>query len=607
MEWYHEVAIGSHANRGVFYKKSELPKLIKNEGGREPVHLSVYQYPAKDIEYLRDKRSVSEFNGLRRIEWVPIDIDIKKNSEAWVWNKTTKIVEKLLDMGASDANLRLFYSGTGFHIMVHAESFGFKKHELLPAIVKMTMKNIAKEMNLDFDIAIYAKAGMLRAPYSVNQKTGFYKVPLKLAELYNGMEYIKMKSTERHMDFKYGNEYGEGELARFLAEDIKESIILSPTAYDPMGQLPYCIHQIIEEGPQEGERHEKLLRLLSDCKRRMSLKAASWVIRGWNNNSLSDAELERMIHNVYRNPYQYGCKDAVLAKRCSKKCKYYRHKNYANECISMEEAQQDLNAYADSIKASGVIRIGEMYGRDKKVIITPGELFTIQGGTGSNKTTLMWDIILGYDAINDVMGAYPTMPTLVLSLENTTANTSLMALCKTSGIEKDDILEMTNEDRDTLGAEMKARYFDHVAIRTVAPTMEEIERIIDELQPRLVFVDYIDLVDPAGLAGNDYSAIKTAMHGLSNLATNKKIMIGVISQINRESENLGKVKLTSGKGSGAIEAASRKVFGLEIDRKSDCRQLEMLKDNYNNTKLFGKVNLVLDPYSMRLTVRKENE
>jgi replicative DNA helicase len=109
---------------------------------------------------------------------------------------------------------------------------------------------------------------------------------------------------------------------------------------------------------------------------------------------------------------------------------------------------------------------------------------------------------------------------------------------------------------------------EHVMVQTVSPTLDKIYEKVRELQPQLVIVDYIDLVDTPVSYRGEYEKIKYISHGLSNMAVNNDLIVIQISQVSREYSRNEVLDLYAGKGSGAIENASRKVIGLNGQPKS---------------------------------------
>jgi len=112
----------------------------------------------------------------------------------------------------------------------------------------------------------------------------------------------------------------------------------------------------------------------------------------------------------------------------------------------------------------------------------------------------------------------------------------------------------------------------------VPPTIAQIQEKIRELQPAMVIVDYIDLVDTPSNIRGEYEQVKYISHSLSSMAVNNDVIIIQVSQVSREYSRNEILDLYAGKGSGAIENASRKVIGLNGQANSNAKHLEMYKN-----------------------------
>lgn len=142
-----------------------------------------------------------------------------------------------------------------------------------------------------------------------------------------------------------------------------------------------------------------------------------------------------------------------------------------------------------------------------------------------------------------------------------------------SGADKD----IVNDRFDEIYSEHKDE-LSHIAIQTISPTLDGIVKKVRELQPSVVVIDYIDLIDTSKTYGGEHDKIKHISHGLSNLAVNMDIIIIQISQVSREYSRNEVLDLYAGKGSGAIENASRKVIGLNGQSKNPTREVRLFKN-----------------------------
>jgi replicative DNA helicase len=142
-----------------------------------------------------------------------------------------------------------------------------------------------------------------------------------------------------------------------------------------------------------------------------------------------------------------------------------------------------------------------------------------------------------------------------------------------SGREKNEVNkryeEIYNQNKDKL---------EHIMVQTISPSLDKIAEKVRELQPSLLIVDYIDLVDTPMSYRGEYEKIKYISHGLSNMAVNNDMIVIQISQVSREYSRNEVLDLYAGKGSGAIENASRKVIGLNGQSNSKTRAVRLFKN-----------------------------
>ena len=141
-----------------------------------------------------------------------------------------------------------------------------------------------------------------------------------------------------------------------------------------------------------------------------------------------------------------------------------------------------------------------------------------------------------------------------------------------------------NQTKETVSADYQKIYplvadkLAHITVQTVSPTLEQIQTKITELHPSMVIVDYIDLVETPPSVRGEYEQIKYISHGLSNMAVNLDIIIVQVSQVSRDYSRNEVLDLYAGKGSGAIENASRKVIGLNGQANSSLKDVKVFKN-----------------------------
>ena len=348
----------------------------------------------------------------------------------------------------------------------------------------------------------------------------------------------------------------------------------------PMGKvmepkkIATCVQTMYSIGPQEGSRHKTLLRIVSHFRRHgVPSQAAKAALTEWNNGSLNEMEITEQVEYAYNKGYKYGCNDELMTQYCSPKCIYYKRKDYLVDVMSAKDMQETLEERLTTDFTGRSYNLGKSLGVDRDCKFYPGDLITIFGPTGSSKTTLAHNIALGYDFANDRIDESLQVPTLYLSLELAAWYMHRRSLQIVSGM-----------DKDTVSKDFNAVYkansnlLEHINVQTVSPTLEQIQTKITELQPSMVIVDYIDLITTPPHVRGEYEQVKYISHGLSNMAVNNDVIIIQISQVSRDYSRNEVLDLYAGKGSGAIENASRKVIGLNGQAKSLYKDVELFKN-----------------------------
>ena len=568
---YVEIAVGTPRNRGVLVLKSQLGKYLRKN---EAVYRSTYLYDEEAYTHAKATGSIKDYFGKRWVDTILVDIDKKDNTDETTLNKARGMLLELDDAGIGHHSLQPYFSGTGYHIAIAAEVFNFQADKELPYIVKETMKKLFK----DADISIYMRTGIYRMAHTLNVKSNLYKIPLSIGEVYqlDPEDIIKLASTSR-LDFPYEPLVGEGELEEHvISSKVVPNIKQFNKVSEPTRMVP-CVQTMLNTGPKEGERHKTLLRIASHFKRHgIPSEYAKQASLHWNDNNMEPNKIIEVVESTYNNNYRYGCQDEVMRKFCRSNCIFFKRKDYLVDVKNAIELQE---AYRRRMKANfenRKIHLTKMLGLDESntdVDIYPGELVTIFGATGSNKTTFAQNIALCYDTVNDCIQKKWQIPTLFLSLELS----DWYMHRRNMQIVSDKSKQEVNDNYEEL-FERHEDDLSHLTVQTIAPTIQNIQEKIKELQPACVIVDYIDLIDVPKYK-SEYEAVKLISHSLSNIAVNEDIIIIQISQVSREIGRADRtMDLHSGKGSGAIENASRKVIGIEGSNTSLTKRVKLFKN-----------------------------
>ncbi len=565
-----EIAIGTPRNRGVLIQKSHLPERIRDAiRTNVPLYRSVFLYDTDVYNLAEEAGSIKSYFGDRAIDNILIDVDKGDNSDDYTLQKAQAVLYQLEEMGLSQENIQPYFSGSGYHIVFPATVFNFDISKNLPYTVKQTMKKLFDTI----DLAVYTRTSIYRVAHTINQKTKLYKIPLRMNEIFNlKAAAIKELAKEPRLAFPYTELCGEGEFEEHIFEG-SEQVKEFKKVTEPRN-IVTCVQRMYKVGPQDGSRNNTILRIASHYKRNgINSEACKAALLHWNNNHLDENAVIEKVEYVYNSGVQYGCNDAIMHKHCNPRCIHYKRKDLIVDIKTAPDMQKDLHERLTTDYSGRSIQLSNMLGIEEDCEILPGELVTIFGPTGSSKTTLAHNIALGYDFQEDLIKTEFQVPTLYLSLELSASYLHRRSLQIVSGSDKDYVkqnYEQVYESNHDL--------LQHMVVQESPPTIKLIEQKITELQPSLVIVDYIDLVETPRQYQGEYEKIKYISHSLSSLAVTRDIIIIQVSQVSREYSRNQIIDLYAGKGSGAIENASRKVIGINGQAKDDFKTVSLLKN-----------------------------
>ena len=593
MTLYNEIAIGGPQNRGLLIEQEQVIDVILEHGKDKAVYKSLYLYDQEGLEYFKLRRTLKDFLGKRYINDVLIDIDKGQNTNEYTLNKTRGVLFELEELGVQEKSCHIYFSGTGYHLIISGELFNFPEgNKDLPFIVKETMNNLLSEI----DLAVYNRTSIYRCSNTINQKSSLYKIQLTYDEI-NHLKYEDIHLLAKEQRFLDCNPvWGDGELEKHVITNIPKIRVMQ-SSVEPRNIVP-CVQKMYQLGPEEGNRNNTMMRIASHFFRHgIPSGAAKAALLEWNQGQLMDDVILQKVEDTYRGGYKYGCKDQLMAKHCQPYCIYYKRKDYLIDVKNSEELQSDLAERIETDFSGRTIDLAKLLGvPNKDVTIYPGELVTIFGSTGANKTALAQNIVLGYNAELDQIVKEAQIPTLFLSLELSGFVMHRRNLQIVSGASKDDVVSKYNELYNHHKEELS-----HIIMQSIAPTIGQIQDKIKQLQPKCVVIDYIDLVDVPYNKKGEYEKLNYISHSLSNIAVTEDIIIIQISQVSRDYSRNQIMDLYAAKGSGAIENASRKVIGITGDSENTGKKVTLFKNSDGD--LFD-VDLEWTP-SFRLIKAKE--
>lgn len=579
----YEVAKGKSFNspRGILVHEDDLFDWVM-EHGDDSIGMSTFQYKDEDKSVMEAEAPSAWFNQAY-CDWVPIDVDKGDNSDVAVLHTTRSLLFQLQDIGLQASNLKVYFSGTGYHLMIHSGCFDFPKdHKDLPYVVKSTMENVARKIGFweHIDDKVYMRTSIIRCPFSKNPKSGLYKTPLSINEVMSLVpEEIHALASSKRLDFQWEDEYhGDGELASYVNLKVPPIPVYSRVV-EPVNNYS-CIYKILDAGPIEGSRNNTVLVLASHFMR-MGVPSylAKQALLAWNNSSLDDKIINEKVEQVYEKKYKYSCRSRIMKAACSTRCIHYNKQTTSpGTSLSFEDIIENAKKRDFLKELAEGIKIGDILGFQQpgQFVVTRGEIVTLLGPTKSGKSTLMKNLVLGIDIANP--GRLLHESTLRKTVYYTAEQASehfLVTCCQIlEGCSKD----MAFANKDALLDKWKQR-LSHIMPIDLMPDDATLRDHIQMYNPEVVVIDTLEHAVGSD-NNNEHLGIKNFMLGLQRVCSEYGTIFYIVSQVNRYDAKDNKIALFSGKGSGAIENQSRKVFGISTTGDSKIKKIDLFADTY---------------------------
>lgn len=557
-----EIAVDSVKNRSIIIDEKELPeKIEKSRKLNQELYHSVWLYDNDLREHFQKYKTIRSYRGKHTLPKIIFDIDKGSDTDDFVLERAQNFMRKLQqNWDIHYTEIDIWYSGTGYHFYI-PDYFGFPKSEFIGTEVKNTLKEHFPEV----DLSIYGATGLIRAPYSVNHKTGRFKIPLTAVELLQSKsdEIIKLAESNKIRDIEPAEADDKKDFSKYLVKDTVERE--SVKYRDEPTQIVTCMQHLYNRGSKQGSRHIEGMRLISAWRRQgVTMDGILLMMQNWA-PSLTAYEIERMVKDVFEKAYRYGCSDNVMAKFCDSKCIFYQHKNYSPDIKSMEEIEVALSDRIKTLPNKKYIDLGKMFNIPTQYRIYEGEMVMIWGDTKIGKSTLVQNFVTTFD----------NLKWLYMSLENGIILDSRRLAQIANGLTKEQIEEYYKLDKKGL-----LNKISHVQMIETSIDVKDLRKIISDANVDAVVIDTVDQLKAGKIT--DYTQKTEALAiGLRDVTRELKTIIFPIHHINKNSaqDQDGRrrsMTIHSGKGSSAFEQKADKIISIEGERDQPARTVKSL-------------------------------
>ena len=565
-----EVAIGSVSNRGKAIPLRELGKTIAKNIGVEIFH-SYYAFDSHLVDHFDLRNTIKGFVGKYHLTDNKYDIDGSTLDESLV--NTQLFVSQLIQGFEIPRRwIQVWFSGSkGFHVRT-PELFGFEPSETLYEDWKETVRQFSSVV----DLSCLSYSGLWRAPWSLNAKSGGYKVPLRISELQSlSVDQIVdiSRDPRKHRKGFVLKAWDHEEITPLLPSEKKKVPKRSVVAigkkgiHSNMEHYVGCMQKLYRRGPVEGRRHQDALRLASSWRRRgLTLEQTRELMASWfdqqlgpKKDAVKDYEQRKIVQDVYERGYAYSCSDPVMTEFCvGESCLFFKGKNFVNTVDGMDDAIGRMVWNLSQNQHAG-FDLAQVYGSDVTYRFRPGEVCVLYGDTKLGKTSLFqnWAVALGKYGYQVLNMSFEMEPDLLAE-----------RYCQIKhGLRVDDQKDLHEIREMIMTAKMSPtdlqEGLEHIRIMTSSPRVDEIDKILADNTPDIVIIDPLEDIQ---VTGGGYNPVKDQMEvirQLKDISSRRKCIMLIVHHISKSSAREGDLHKHSGKGSSAIAQKADHLLAFE--------------------------------------------
>tara|TARA_B100000459_G_scaffold146739_1_gene113802 strand:- start:164 stop:1957 length:1794 start_codon:yes stop_codon:yes gene_type:complete len=552
-----EVIQGDLSNRNKvstldIYNKIEQ----KNMFGKE-MYRSYYSFDSTFGDYVLTNKTVKGFDGLAYADTITIDLDKGEHSDDKFQEYLRYCLNELFDFDIRSEDINLWFSGKGYHIELQ-NVFGFQPSKNLHTKVKSTMQEY-----FTFGDNIYDKTRIIRSKWSLNPKTKLYKVFIPLQHIWD-LSYEEIckiaKSKKAYDSYVKSHEgfYNTLNVDKIVEPYLQKYIITSPqvvqsniTKTGDTTSVVTCVQHIFNEGPTQGSRNTKIMRMSSSYKRAgiPYLVTLNGMIN-WADGQLDAAEVTRTVSNIYEENYMYGCQDIIMAEYCDPKCIHFKRKDYMMDIKDVIALEDFFKEYIENDMSKKSVDMKDVFDCDS-FVFKPGELIVVSGDTGMGKSAFVQNIVT--KAQKDC---------LFLSLEMNEILTFRRFVQIAMRQNAQWVINQYKSDPSVSFQEL----LGHIKIVTIAPDIEAVKKIVAQHEPNILVVDTTDELQASGNRSSDIEKQNNIIDGLKAIAQRNHTIVIAVHHVNKVSASQGVIGLHSLKGSTNVVQKADKVLVVKGNR-----------------------------------------
>ena len=544
------------ANRHHFGDVSELENWA---GMAQDTFMSLWDYDGHVIDYVKDKKTLSSYDGILYMpdEFI-LDVD-GQNPE----NAKQKAIGLTILLDDLCIPYQPYFSGTGFHLGIPGQAFRWKPCPDLHLKVKDEL--MSKGIYEYADSSVSDKTRLIRVVNTLNSKSKLWKIPLSKAELNGSVDKIQELAAGKRHTYEWITLECEPVFdvlnRKTKANDKEFETVTLGRNPDPVWYP--CIQKMMDGSPQ-GSRHQIALRIAAHLRWRYPEHTVRIIMEDWRqrvdvkSHPFSKNEMDKIVTDCYEghngNGYNYGCSDVWMDKNCQSTCRLYKSKVSQN---TMDAQAMEKELVEFLTKDHNPVNIGAAYGGDYPVY--PGEVVIIQAPPKSMKTMLLQNWVNTFKR-----------NTYFLEMEMSPRQMWMRFVMINNKWDEEELKEYYSQYSNGISKD-----FDWVTVDYSSCFAHELHKRILMLpqKPEIVVVDHMGLFKSKRSDNN--MKVEEVSQSLMELAIHNNIIVFAVSEITKSAYAEG-MNIASAKGSFRIAYNANKVISVTPFKNSE-NLIQMLK------------------------------
>ena len=515
------------------------------QGLAKDTFISLYDYDEYVIDFVKNKGSLSGFDGLI---YMPDEfiLDVDGSSPKAAREKTVGLTLLLKDLLVP---YNLYFSGTGFHLGIPSSAFRWKPSNDLHINVKAALLNAG--IFEYADPSVTDKIRIIRLNNTLNMKSNLWKQCIPDSDLYLELDAFLQKMKVRGKIIpNYELECDPVFDVLSKKKDKKDTMVKDQDHGRNPDPVNYpCISSMLS-GAVRGSRHATALRITAHLRWTYPEQIVRLVMEDWrqkvtnNEHPFTEKEMASIVENCYTghggSGYRYGCNDEIMDNHCKNSCRLYKAK--ASQTL-MDASSMEANLIDFYTKEQNGINLGEPYGQHFPVY--PGEVVILQAPPKSMKTMVLQNWVNHFKR-----------PTYFMEMEMSPRQMWARFVMIENGWSEEQIAEHYSQMKNGI-----SQGFNWLTMDFSSCHPFELQKRIQMLprKPEIVIVDHMGLLRSKQKDNNMKG--EEASQGLMELAVQQNIIVIAVSEITKQAFNEG-MNLASAKGSFRIAYNANKVISV---------------------------------------------